>query len=144
MGLKPYNRPIRYRYIEVRRSNLKSHLINQKQMSNVQIMYRRPELESDVGASLRGFFLYRCMCCFYLREEKAWKSLARLISEYPLVASALSSTSFSFRYTSFSLFIRETDSEERKKKKKRSYHGLCSIEDHSVPKLHQSRYYRLL
>lgn len=37
--------------------------------------------------------------CFHLNDEKAWKSLAKLTSEYPLVAKALSGTSFSFRYT---------------------------------------------
>lgn len=42
---------------------------------------------------------------FYLREENAWKSLARLTSEYPLAAKAFSGTSFSFRYTSFCIFI---------------------------------------
>lgn len=51
-----------------------------------------------------GGVVFADVCAsFYLRKEKAWKSLARLISEYPLVAKALSGTSFSLRYTSFSL-----------------------------------------
>lgn len=69
MGLKPYNGPVMYRDIEVRRSKLKitnfAIFINQKQMSNVQIVYRRPGPESDVGAS-QWVFLYRCVCVVLL------------------------------------------------------------------------------